>query len=128
MRDRYGREITYLRISVTEGCNLRCRYCVPEEAGYNGSTAAMLTEEEIVMAVESAAAMGVKKIRITGGEPLTRNNILSICRKTADVAGIETVCLTTNGLLLPKYAEGLKCAGVSRINLSLDTLQEKKYE
>ena len=127
MIDRLGRNITYLRISVTDKCNLRCRYCMPAEGVCKKNHADMLTEDEIIMAVEAAASLGVKKIRITGGEPLVKKNIVSICRRTAAVEGIEEVCLTTNGILLPQLAPALKEAGVKRINLSLDTLDEEKY-
>ena len=127
MIDRLGRNITYLRISVTDKCNLRCRYCMPEEGVCRKNHNEMLTEDEIIMAVEAAAALGIKKIRITGGEPLVKKNIVSICRRTAAVPGIEEVCLTTNGILLPQLGKALKEAGVKRINLSLDTLDEEKY-
>ena len=127
MTDRLGRNITYLRISVTDKCNLRCRYCMPEEGVCKRSHFDMLTEDEIITAVEAAASLGITKLRITGGEPLVKKNIVSICRRAAAVEGIREVCLTTNGLLLPQLAKALKEAGVSRLNLSLDTLDEKKY-
>ena len=87
----------------------------------------MMTEDETILAVEAAASLGITKLRITGGEPLVKRNILSICRRAAAVAGIEEVCLTTNGILLPKLAKDLREAGVSRLNLSLDTLNPEKY-
>lgn len=127
MLDAYGRKITYLRLSVTELCNLRCRYCMPEDGVCKKRHEEMLTEEEMLCAVEAAASLGVTKLRITGGEPLVKRNILSICRRTAAVEGIGEVCLTTNGLLLPQLAQPLREAGVRRVNLSLDTLDEKKY-
>jgi len=127
MIDRLGRNITYLRISVTDKCNLRCRYCMPEEGVCKKRHADMLTEDELVTAVEAAASLGITKVRITGGEPLVKKNIVSICRRTAAVEGIEEVCLTTNGVLLPQLGEALKEAGVKRINLSLDTLDPVKY-
>ena len=127
MIDRLGRNITYLRISVTDKCNLRCRYCMPEEGICKKNHADMLTEDEIIGAVEVAASLGITKLRITGGEPLVKKNILSICRRAAAVEGIREVCLTTNGLLLPQLAKPLREAGVSRINLSLDTLKPDKY-
>ena len=126
MKDKYGREISYLRLSVTELCNLRCRYCMPEEGVCKKAHTDMLTEEEMIQAVEVASSLGIRKVRITGGEPLTKPNILSICRRVAKVDGIEQVCLTTNGILLPKLAKPLKEAGVQRINLSLDTLNGEK--
>ena len=127
MIDRLGRNITYLRISVTDKCNLRCRYCMPEEGICKKDHADMLTEDEFITAVEAAAALGIHKIRITGGEPLVRKNIVSICRRAAAVEGIEEVCLTTNGILLPELGVALKEAGVKRLNLSLDTLDPEKY-
>ena len=127
MIDRLGRNITYLRISVTDKCNLRCRYCMPEDGVCKKSHEDMLTEDEFITAVEAAASLGITKVRITGGEPLVKKNIVSICRRTAAVEGIEEVCLTTNGLLLPQLARQLKEAGVKRLNLSLDTLDPEKY-
>ena len=127
MIDRLGRNITYLRISVTDKCNLRCRYCMPEEGVCKKDHADMMTEDEIITAVEAAAALGITKVRLTGGEPLVKRNILSICRRTAAVEGIREVCLTTNGLRLPELAAQLKEAGVNRLNLSLDTLDPQKY-
>ena len=127
MIDKQGRNITYLRISLTDKCNLRCRYCMPEDGVCKKEHADMLTEDEIIAAVEAAAALGITKIRITGGEPLVKKNIVSICRRAAAVEGIREVCLTTNGVLLPKLAKELKEAGVKRLNLSLDTLNPEKY-
>ena len=127
MIDRLGRNITYLRISVTDKCNLRCRYCMPEEGVCKKDHADMLTEDEFITAVEAAASLGITKVRITGGEPLVKKNIVSICRRAAAVEGIKEVCLTTNGVLLPELARPLKEAGVKRLNLSLDTLDPQKY-
>lgn len=127
MIDQFGRSITYLRLSVTELCNLRCRYCMPAEGVCKKSHADMLTEDEMILAVEAAASLGITKLRITGGEPLVKKNILSICRRAAAVPGIKEVCLTTNGILLPQLAKPLREAGVRRLNLSLDTLNPDKY-
>ena len=127
MIDRLGRNITYLRISVTDKCNLRCRYCMPEDGVCKNDHVDMLPEDEIITAVEAAAALGITKLRITGGEPLVKKNIVSICRRAAAVDGIKEVCLTTNGILLPQLAKPLKEAGVKRLNLSLDTLDPQKY-
>ena len=127
MIDRLGRNITYLRISVTDKCNLRCRYCMPEDGVCKKEHADMLTEDEIITAVKAAASLGITKLRITGGEPLVKKNIVSICRRAAEVEGIREVCLTTNGVLLPQLAKPLKEAGVKRLNLSLDTLNPEKY-
>ncbi|MBQ3912528.1 MAG: radical SAM protein [Lachnospiraceae bacterium] len=147
MLDRFGREITYLRMSVTEQCNLRCRYCMPVNAeptkdsggctsadcegdlcGGDGAGTGMLTLDEMITAVRAAASLGIKKVRITGGEPLIRHDIVSICERTAAVSGIDEVCITTNGLLLEKYAKELAAAGVRHVNISLDTLDSEKYE
>jgi len=127
MIDRLGRNITYLRISLTDKCNLRCRYCMPEEGICKRSHHEMMNEDEVVTAVTVAASLGIHKIRLTGGEPLVKKNIVSICRRVAAVEGIREVCMTTNGILLPELAAELKAAGVKRINLSLDTLDPQKY-
>ena len=127
MLDKYGRSITYLRLSVTELCNLRCRYCMPEDGVCKKRHEEMLTQEETVSAIRAAAALGIRKLRITGGEPLVKANIVELCREAAAVDGIEEICLTTNGTLLPKLAAPLKEAGVSRLNISLDTLDADKY-
>ena len=127
MKDHFGREISYLRLSVTDRCNLRCRYCMPEEGICRKTHEEMLTEEEMIEAVTAASELGIRKVRITGGEPLVKKNILSICRNISGVPGMEEVCLTTNGTLLAGMAESLREAGVRRINLSLDTLQEDKF-
>ena len=127
MIDRLGRNITYLRISLTDKCNLRCRYCMPEEGVCKRSHQEMMSEDEVVTAVEVAASLGIRKIRLTGGEPLVKKNIVSICRRVAKVPGIREICLTTNGILLPQLGKELRQAGVNRINLSLDTLDPEKY-
>ena len=127
MIDRLGRNITYLRISLTDKCNLRCRYCMPEEGVCKRAHHEMMNEDEVVTAVEVAASLGIHKIRLTGGEPLVKRNIVSICRRVAAVDGIREVCLTTNGILLPQLGKQLREAGVSRLNLSLDTLDPEKY-
>ncbi len=127
MTDNYGREITYMRISVTELCDLRCRYCMPENGICKMPEEFLLSEEEVINAVRAAASLGIRKIRITGGEPLVKKNIVSICKNAAAVPGIEEVCITTNGIKLPQLALPLKEAGVKRINMSLDTLNAEKY-
>lgn len=127
MLDQYQRNINYLRISVTELCNLRCRYCMPAEGVCKKEHTEMLREDELVQAVEAAASLGITKVRITGGEPLVKKNIVSICRRIAAVQGIREVCMTTNGILLPALAAPLREAGVSRMNISLDTLDAQKY-
>ena len=127
MKDTYGREITYLRLSVTELCNLRCRYCMPEEEEIKKRHEDMLTHEEMVLAVRAAASLGITKLRITGGEPLIKPDIVSLCQELSQIDGIRELCLTTNGTLLPKLAAPLREAGVDRLNISLDTLDKEKY-
>lgn len=127
MVDSFGRSITYLRLSVTERCNLRCRYCMPEDCPCQEQREEPLTEDEMVMAVKAAASLGFRKLRVTGGEPLVKKNILSICARAAAVKGIDEVCLTTNGTLLPQMSKPLRQAGVHRVNISLDTLKENRY-
>ncbi|MBE7017919.1 MAG: GTP 3',8-cyclase MoaA [Ruminococcaceae bacterium] len=127
MIDNYGREIRYLRLSVTERCNLRCRYCMPEDGVFKKRHEDMLSEDEMIMVVEAASRLGINKLRITGGEPLIKKNIVSICSRASAVKGIDEVCVTTNGTLLPEMASELREAGVNRVNISLDTLSREKY-
>ena len=127
MKDTYGREISYLRLSVTELCNLRCRYCMPEDGVFKKRHEDMLSHEEMVLAVRAAASLGITKLRITGGEPLVKPDIVALCREFSRVEGIRELCMTTNGTLLPKLAGPLREAGVDRLNISLDTLDGSKY-
>ncbi len=127
MIDNYGRNINYMRISVTELCNLRCRYCMPENGIVKRSHEEMMTAEETVDAVKAAVSLGINKIRITGGEPLVKRGIVELCRSIASIDGVEELCITTNGTLLPVYGRDLKEAGVDRVNISLDTLDPRKY-
>ena len=127
MLDQYKRNINYMLISVTELCNLRCRYCMPAEGICKKEHEEMLSEDELIQAVEVAVSLGITKLRITGGEPLVKRNIISICRRIAAVKGIREVCMTTNGILLPALALPLREAGVTRLNISLDTLDRDKY-
>ena len=126
MKDTFGREINYLRISVTEDCNQRCLYCMSENTIPRAWNA--LKDDEIVEVVEAATALGINKFRITGGEPLVRPGIVDLCRRVKQVPGVREVTLTTNGTLLSKYAEDLKNAGVNRVNISLDTLDADKFK
>ena len=127
MQDIYGRRVNYLRLSVTELCNLRCRYCMPEEGVCKKRHEDMLTEDEMVEAVEIFAGLGIDKVRITGGDPLVKKNIVSICQRIAKIPQIRELCLTTNGLNMPSLAKPLRDAGVDRVNISLDTLNPEKY-
>lgn len=124
--DRFGRNIEYLRISVTDRCDLRCIYCMAEDMKFVPRSQ-LLTLEEIVRIGRSFVNLGVSKIRITGGEPLTRCNILKVFRELGELEGLNDLTLTTNGTLLTRYAQSLKDAGVTRINISLDTLDANRF-
>ncbi len=126
--DRFGRAFDYVRIAVTEKCNLRCTYCMPEEGVDFPDQSAVLTAAEIQRSVETLAKMGIRKVRFTGGEPLVRKDIIEIVASTAQTLGVKAVHLTTNGLLFPKYAEDLLKAGLTGVNISLDSLVEEKFE
>lgn len=126
MKDQFDREISYLRISITDLCNLRCRYCMPDGVCQKAHSD-ILSFEEITEIVEAAASLGVKKVRITGGEPLVRKGCVELVRMVSAVPGIEEVDMTTNGVLLPQYAAALKEAGLRRVNISLDSLKPEKY-
>lgn len=127
MKDSYGRDITYMRVSVTDLCNLRCRYCMPPEGVIMKRHDDIMSEDEFISVIEAASELGINKIRFTGGEPLIKKNILSICRRTHEISGIKEICLTTNGILLPSLAASLRASGVERVNISLDTLNPEKY-
>ena len=127
MRDRFGRTIDYLRVSVTDRCNLRCRYCVPEGSVELLPADEVLSFEEIAEVTRTAVGMGVTKVRITGGEPLVRRDIAVLVRMLAGISGIRDLAMTTNGTLLPAYAADLAAAGLQRVNISLDTLSPARY-
>lgn len=127
MLDNYQRELNYLRISVTDRCNLRCVYCMPPEGVQFLSHKEILRIEEIETIVKAAASIGVKKVRLTGGEPLMRKGLDELIRRIAGVPGIDDIALTTNGLLLPTLVQVLKEAGLRRVNISLDTLDSTRY-
>lgn len=127
MFDSYNRRINYLRISVTDRCNLRCTYCMPVEGIQLMQHCDILTFEEILEVVDAAIALGVDKVRITGGEPLVRKGIVNLVGMIASKPGIQDLGMTTNGQLLDQYAQPLKDAGLHRINVSLDTLNPEKY-
>lgn len=127
MYDPFGRRIDYLRISITDKCNLRCTYCMPEEGVPLRSHHDLLSFEQIVQIVERAAANGITKVRLTGGEPLVRRGVVGLVEAIAKVPGVEMVAMTTNGVLLPRYAPDLKRAGLDRLNISIDTLDPRSY-
>lgn len=127
LRDKFERVIDYMRISVTDRCNLRCVYCMPEKGVQLFEHKDILSYEEILKVAGIAASLGVRKIRITGGEPLMRKNILHLIASLKNIKGIEDISLTTNGILLEKYAKRLAETGLNRINVSLDTLRPERY-
>ena len=127
MKDNFGRDIFYLRLSVTDMCNLRCIYCMPEGGVEKRMREDILSVEEITEIVRAAAVCGITKVRVTGGEPLVRGGIIEICKRISGTPGISELCLTTNGILLPKYAGELKASGVRRLNISLDSLDPETY-
>jgi GTP 3',8-cyclase len=125
--DSFGRSITYLRVSVTDRCNFRCVYCMPPEGVERHSHESIMRYEEIASVVRVAVGLGVRKVRLTGGEPLVRLGLPDLVRMIAEIDGIEDISLTTNGVLLEKMAAELKDAGLNRVNVSLDTLQPEKF-
>jgi cyclic pyranopterin phosphate synthase len=125
--DSFGRSINYLRISVTDRCNLRCIYCMPPEGVPQMAHSEILSYEEIRTVVRAAAELGISKIRLTGGEPLVRAELPKLVRMLSQIGGIEELSLTTNGTFLKKHALELKQAGLSRVNVSLDTLKSDKF-
>ena len=127
MRDQYGRDICYLRISVTDRCNLRCVYCMPEEGVAWMPHSQILTYEQITQVVEAASRLGVRHIRLTGGEPLVRPQLYRLVEMVKGVEGIESVALTTNGVLLAQQLPQLRLAGLDGVNLSLDTLDPQQF-
>ena len=127
MFDSYNRHINYLRISVTDRCNLRCRYCMPEEGILLKQHSDILSFDEIISVVEIAVKLGINKIRLTGGEPLVRKDIVRLVSMIAGVDGIDDLAMTTNGILLGELAVPLKEAGLKRVNISLDTLNPVKF-
>lgn len=127
LTDSHHRTIDYLRISITDHCNLQCRYCVPFADRGKLTMADVLTYEEIFTITKAAVACGVTKVRLTGGEPLMRKNMLELCRMLSSLPQIKDLSVTTNGILLASMASDLKAAGVHRVNVSLDTLDRGRY-
>lgn len=127
MMDQYQRDIHYLRLSVTDRCNLRCIYCMPECGVEKKDHQDILSFESAIRIVKAASRIGINKVRITGGEPLVRKNIVSLIRQIKAVQGIQSVHMTTNGVLLKSMAKDLIAAGLDRINISLDTLNPVRY-
>ncbi len=127
MLDNFNRKLNYLRISVTDRCNLRCTYCMPTEGIKLLSHSDILSFEEINEVVTEAVLLGIDKVRITGGEPLVRKNVLILIKMLASIKGIKDFSMTTNGILLSEFASQLKENGLHRINVSLDTLNADKF-
>lgn len=128
MVDSHGRTINYLRISITDRCNLRCRYCMPYTGVEKLGHFSILTLEEIARLVRIAAQVGIRKVRLTGGEPLVRRNVTQLIRYIREVPEIDDISLTTNGILFSFMADKLQAAGLDRVNFSLDTMVPEKYE
>jgi cyclic pyranopterin phosphate synthase len=128
VQDQFGRTIEYLRLSVTDRCNLRCRYCMPEEGVTDLSHGDVLRYEEMLRVAAAGCRLGIRKIRVTGGEPLVRRGIVGFIGQLAALPEQPEITLTTNGLLLAEHAEALKAAGLSRVNVSLDTLRPERFK
>jgi len=128
MLDRFNRKISYLRISVTDRCNFRCTYCMPEDGIPYKEHEDILSFEEIIEVVRTGVELGIEKIRFTGGEPLIRKGIVDLISEVAKIDGIKDIGLTTNGVLLTKMAKDLKEAGLHRVNISLDTVDPEKFK
>ena len=127
MYDRYDRRIRYLRVSVTDRCNLRCIYCMPEDGIKLISHKDILSYEELIKVIVASVSLGIDKVRITGGEPLVRKGIVPFINRVANITGIKDLGLTTNGMLLEEFAFPLAEAGLHRINISLDTMDPVRY-
>lgn len=128
MKDSFGREISYMRISVTDRCNLRCRYCMPEEGVENLGHGKILSFENIARIVKASTELGIEKYRLTGGEPLARKGIVNLVESLAKIDGVKELTMTTNGTMLADKADALKEAGLKRVNISVDSLIYHKYE
>lgn len=125
--DSFGRQITYLRISLTTNCNLKCVYCMPPDGIPVAQSEELLSNDEIVSIVRSAAGEGLRRVRLTGGEPLLRKGLVSLVCELAAIQGIEEITMTTNAILLERMASSLAKAGLKRVNVSLDTLDAEKF-
>ena len=128
MKDIFNRNIDYIRISITDRCNLRCVYCMPEEGITLTEHEKILTYEEIIRLCREFAKLGISKVKITGGEPLVRRNLKNLIKSIKDIEGIDNVTLTTNGILLEDQIDGLVKAGLDAVNISIDTLDKEKFK
>ena len=127
MLDKYSREINYLRVSITDRCNLHCEYCRPKEGISLQGHEDILRYEEIIRVISLAVKMGLIKVRVTGGEPLVRRGFIEFIATLKKIEGLKDISLTTNGILLEEFAQSIFDAGISRINISLDSLNKDKY-
>jgi len=127
MIDKHSRKISYLRVSVTDLCNLRCVYCMPAGGSELSRKEEILSLEEILKLIKHGISLGVNKIRITGGEPLVRKGIISLVKHIAEIKGIDDIAMTTNGVFLKEFATELKSSGLFRLNISLDTMREDRF-
>lgn len=127
LTDSYGRKINYLRLSITDRCNLRCQYCMPAEGVTTKGHCAILRYEELLRIAQAAVSIGIEKVRVTGGEPLIRSGIVGFLGQLSALPGLKHLALTTNGLLLPEMAGDLRQAGVQRLNISLDSLHPDRF-
>lgn len=128
LTDMFARSISYLRISLTDHCNLRCQYCTPQEGRIKLANEELLSYEEILRVVRLAVSLGIEKVRLTGGEPLVRRDVLAFIKALAEIPGLTDIRLTTNGVLLADYAEALQKAGINKLNISLDTLRPERFQ
>jgi len=128
MIDGHGRKIDYIRISLTDLCNLRCRYCIPEHGVEKKSHSDILRFEEIIDIVKASVHLGITKVRLTGGEPLVRKGVVSLVQMIRNVSGIRDITMTTNATMLEEFAQPLLEAGLTRVNISLDTLDAQRYK
>ena len=128
LKDRFGRTIDYLRISLTDHCNLRCVYCMPLKGLTFAPSKELLQAEEIELVVKAAVSVGFRKVRLTGGEPTLRADVVDIARRIASIEGITDVAMTTNAILLPRLAKPLREAGVTRLNIHVDTLDSERLK
>lgn len=128
LKDKFGRKINYLRISLIDRCNLRCKYCMPPNGVDLYGHDKILTYEELLLIIKAVAELGINSIRLTGGEPLIRRGLIPFIKTVSNIDGIDDIAITTNGVLLEEMADDLKKAGVNRVNISLDTLNKDKFK
>ncbi len=128
MKDNFGRNINYLRLSITDRCNLRCHYCMPADGVDQKRHTEILRYDEMLRIVDAATVLGIRKVRITGGEPLVRKGVVGFLQQLAKLHGVDEIALTTNGILLEEHVQALNEAGVKRLNISLDSLKPDTFK